>query len=197
MVIFGAGDHGKVVYATLKRLKIPVKGFFDDHVDGNVMDGITVYRYSPDRFPDEDVIIAIGQNKLRKKVAGIVRHTLRSVVDPSVLMGEGVRFGEGSMVLMGAKINISTVIGAHCIINTGSLVEHDCDLGDFVHAGPGSILCGGVRVGKLSLVGAGSVVLPRVTIGEECIIGAGSVVVEDVQNGTMVAGNPARVIAAK
>lgn len=40
----------------------------------------------------------------------------------------------------------------------------------------------------------GALVLPGVTIGDYCIIGAGAVVTKDVPAGSVVAGNPARVL---
>lgn len=43
-------------------------------------------------------------------------------------------------------------------------------------------------------IGSGATILCSVTIGERAIIGSGSVVTRDVQPGTIVAGNPARVI---
>ena len=43
-------------------------------------------------------------------------------------------------------------------------------------------------------IGSGSTILSQVTIGENAIVGAGSVVSRNVPSGTIVAGNPARVI---
>lgn len=43
-------------------------------------------------------------------------------------------------------------------------------------------------------VGANVVIIGNITIGNNVIIGAGSVVVHDVQDNSVVAGNPARVI---
>lgn len=43
-------------------------------------------------------------------------------------------------------------------------------------------------------IGIGAVVLPNLTIGKHCIVGAGSVVREDVPDGMVVVGNPARII---
>lgn len=58
---------------------------------------------------------------------------------------------------------------------------------------------GKVRLGKLVIgnrvfIGAGAIVLPGVSIGDDCIIGAGSIVTRDIEAGSLVAGNPARVI---
>jgi acetyltransferase-like isoleucine patch superfamily enzyme len=43
-------------------------------------------------------------------------------------------------------------------------------------------------------IGSGATILSNVTIGEHAIVGAGSVVTRDVPAGTIVAGNPARVL---
>jgi acetyltransferase-like isoleucine patch superfamily enzyme len=43
-------------------------------------------------------------------------------------------------------------------------------------------------------IGSGSTILSNVTISEGAIVGAGSVVTHDVPAGTIVAGNPARVL---
>lgn len=49
-------------------------------------------------------------------------------------------------------------------------------------------------VKKGASIGSGSTILSYVTIGEKAIVGAGSVVTRDVPAGTIVAGNPARVL---
>lgn len=43
-------------------------------------------------------------------------------------------------------------------------------------------------------IGSGSTILSRVTIGENAIVGAGSVVTRDVPSGSVVAGNPAKLL---
>ncbi len=43
-------------------------------------------------------------------------------------------------------------------------------------------------------IGANATILPGIVIGEHALVGAGSVVVHDVPDGTVVVGNPARVI---
>ena len=53
---------------------------------------------------------------------------------------------------------------------------------------------GKVKIKDNVYIGSNSLILPGVTIGNNCIIGAGSVVTRSVSPGTIVAGNPARVI---
>jgi acetyltransferase-like isoleucine patch superfamily enzyme len=50
------------------------------------------------------------------------------------------------------------------------------------------------RVCKGASLGSSVTVLCGVTIGENAIVGAGSVVTKDVPAGTVVAGNPARIL---
>ncbi len=50
------------------------------------------------------------------------------------------------------------------------------------------------KIGSRCFIGAHSILLPGVTIGDGSIVGAGSVVTRDVPAGTIVAGNPARVV---
>ncbi len=51
-----------------------------------------------------------------------------------------------------------------------------------------------VTIGARCFIGGGSIVAPGVTIGDDSIVGAGSVVLHSVPPGSLVAGNPARVI---
>lgn len=45
-------------------------------------------------------------------------------------------------------------------------------------------------------IGHGAIVMPRVTIGPDSIVAAGAVVTKDVPPGTVVGGNPAKVICS-
>ncbi len=51
-----------------------------------------------------------------------------------------------------------------------------------------------VVVGDGCFVGIHALLLPGVTVGDDCIVGAASVVTRDVPSGSVVAGNPARVL---
>jgi Hexapeptide repeat of succinyl-transferase len=51
-----------------------------------------------------------------------------------------------------------------------------------------------IRVGSNVFIGGSAIVLMGVTIGDDCVIGAGSVVTKDIPSGSVVAGNPARIV---
>jgi exopolysaccharide acyltransferase PssR len=50
------------------------------------------------------------------------------------------------------------------------------------------------RIGRRCFIGAHSMLMPGVTVGDGSIVGAGSVVTRDVPPGSIVAGNPAKVV---
>lgn len=52
----------------------------------------------------------------------------------------------------------------------------------------------GPLVRERAKIGANATLLPGVVIGRDALVGAGSVVVEDVPDGKVVVGNPARVV---
>ena len=51
-----------------------------------------------------------------------------------------------------------------------------------------------IVVGNDVIIGSRAIVLPGKHIGNRCIIGAGSVITKDVPDGSVVGGNPAKVI---
>lgn len=52
--------------------------------------------------------------------------------------------------MAGAIVNCCTKIGKGYIVNTGSTIDHDNNIGDFVHISPGAHLAGTVKVGQCS-----------------------------------------------
>lgn len=51
-----------------------------------------------------------------------------------------------------------------------------------------------IVIGNNVWIGAGAIILPGVKVGDNAVIGAGSVVTKDVEENTVVAGNPAKPI---
>lgn len=196
MLLFGAGGHAHVVLESLRKSGIEVLGVYDHNQSIKYFDDLLVeHVYDPEKMPDEPMIIAIGDNRCRADIAAVIQHRFGNVLDSTALIADSATILEGSMVLMGAAIQSRSSLGRHVIINTRAIIDHDCDIQDLVHVGPGSVICGNVTVGTGTFVGANVTILPGISIGAWAIIGAGSVVLENVLDGRVVAGNPARVIA--
>lgn len=80
-------------------------------------------------------------------------------------------------------------IGDNFISAPGSIIlSHDASL--YVHTGKYRIEK--TKIGNNVFLGANAIVLPGVTIGNNVIVGAGSVVTKDVNDNSVVCGNPAK-----
>jgi len=60
-----------------------------------------------------------------------------------------------------------------------------------------NLLVGEIEIGEYAFVGARAFVMPGVKIGDRAVIGACSVVTRDVDDGAIVAGNPARKLGQR
>lgn len=202
-MILTSGGHGKVVLDIIENganyhLEGVILGFLDDAIPiGSVISGYKVIGKIESclKYPDAEYIIAIGDNKNRKKVAEKYNLKYISLIHPSAIIGKDVKIKSGVVVMANAVINPSSVIGGHSIINTGAIIEHDNVIEDYVHISPSATLGGSVKIGKCSWIGIGSVVSNNINITSDCKVGAGAVVVKDIiEPGTYV-GVPVRRIS--
>ena len=101
---------------------------------------------------------------------------------------------EGTIVMHNALVNTNAKIGYNCIINTGSLIEHDVIVGNHCHISTKVVLNGRVNVGNESFIGSNTVVADSISIADKTVIGAGSVVIRTNFSPGIYAGNPAQKI---
>jgi len=197
MYLYGASGHAKVIIDSLKASGKQISGIFDDNPNVKQLLDFKVFGpFDGTRLGNEELIISIGLNNIRKKIVENLPETIRygKAMHPSAIISEYANLGFGTVVMQGAVIQSSVSIGKHCIINTTASVDHDCVIEDYVHISPNATLCGAVYVGEGSHVGAGAVVIPGIKVGKWSLVAAGAVVMKDVPDNVLVIGNPARVV---
>ncbi|MCZ2845034.1 MAG: acetyltransferase [Candidatus Bathyarchaeota archaeon] len=146
---------------------------------------------------DYKFALAIGNNEIRRNTGEIILSRgkeLVNIIHPRSSVSGSTHFGIGNFINNCAAVNSQVIIGNYCILNTGSILEHECKLGDAVHVAPGAVLAGGVKVGDNTFIGANTVIKEGVRIGKNVIIGAGSVILSDVADNIKIVGNPGRKI---
>lgn len=138
VILIGAGGHGKVVLdAVLSNPNIDIKiiGFLDDgdikeihriKKLGNIKDFVN--------FKDKKFHIALGNNKFREKIAKeLGEENLISIIHKTAYISSMSKIGNGSYIGAMTVINSECEIGKGCIINTGTIIEHNSYVGDYSH----------------------------------------------------------------
>lgn len=195
MILYGAGGHASVILDALVSQDLVVEGIFDDNPQLNEWQGLTVlHQYTPAKYQNQKIIIAIGDNATRRVISQNISHEFGVVLHAGAYAASHSTIGVGTAILNRSVIQPGAVIGSHVIVNTGAIVEHDARVGDYAHIGPGAILCGHAEISDEVLIGAHATILPFVKIGPKAIVGAGAVVTKDVEAGAVVVGNPATKI---
>jgi sugar O-acyltransferase (sialic acid O-acetyltransferase NeuD family) len=194
--IFGIGGHSKVIVESALINGFIIDFLFDDDLQKlNSSFGESKISGSIDSNFIGPLVIAIGNNKIRKKISErFSKANWQTIIHPSAIISKDVVIGVGSVIMAGAIIQAGTKIGKHCIINTGACVDHDCVIGDFVHVAPNSTLAGGVTIGEGTLIGIGSSIIPNKTVGSWTNVGAGSVIITDQPDKCTTVGVPAKPI---
>ncbi len=203
LLIIGAGGHGVVVADAAELSKEWSRiSFIDDahpktkkvaHWD--VVGSCTSLPQLADVA--DAAIVAIGDPETRLKLIAAVKQAgipLVSVYHPRASVSGLAEIGNGTVLMANAVVNARAKVGAGCIINTAATVDHDCCIADGVHIAPGAHLAADVRVGEKTWIGAGATVRGQIRVGSGVVVGVGAAVVNDVPDGLVVVGVPARPI---
>ncbi len=196
-ILFGASGHAKVIAEILQKRGESICKIVDDAPKCEQIFGVPVKHSDDIECSEYEMIIAIGNNEIRQKIAQQYSCRYATAIHPSATVSEYAVVGNGTVVMANAVINPDARIGEHCIINTGAVVEHDCNIAAFVHISPNASLAGNVEVGEGTHIGIGASVIQGIKIGKWAVVGAGAVVIRDVPDYATVVGNPARIIKIK
>lgn len=140
-----------------------------------------------------------------------------SIIYSGVILGDAFQSGHQITIREGA------VLGHHCSIGTLSDIQGHCSIGNYVrcHSNvhisqastiedyvwifpyvvltndptPPSETEQGVTVRSFAVIATGAVILPGIEIQSDSLVAAGAIVTKNVLSGTVVGGNPAKVIS--
>ncbi len=178
--VFGAGD--KIVFGDWREL-------------GPIIEA--------NRDNIEDIVI---ENDCRNSAIPLLdMKDIKARIEPGAVIREQVTIGENAIIMMGAIINIGAVIGEGTMIDMGVVMGGRATVGAHCHIGAGTVLAGVIEpasatpviVEDNAFIGANAVVIEGVHIGKNAVVAAGSVVINDVPDGAVVAGVPAKIIKYK
>ena len=205
-ILLGAGGHARVlVDCLLASDAVQVEGILDpdESTWGREIWGVRVLggeelMAALKARGVEGFIVAVGSAKDTRPRQRAYDNALRiglkpvAVRHPAAICSGRIYLGQGVQLLAGAIVNAGARLGDNVLVNTGAIIEHDCDVADHCHVASGARLAGEVRLGIGVHVGVGATVRQGIVVGPHAVIGAGAVVVKDVVAETVVVGVPAR-----
>ena len=194
--IFGCSGHAKVIIDILLLMNVKIVSILDDKPIYSELLGFPVFDYNRVEFlnPDNQLIIAVGDNATRKNLSKRWKGQYKIAIHPKAIVSSFSTINDGTVVMASAIINSGARIGKHVIINSGALIEHDCIINDFAHISPMASLAGSVLVGEGTQIGINATIRQGINIGKWATIGAGAVIVKDVPDYAVVVGNPGKII---
>jgi len=125
-------------------------------------------------------------------------------------IGDETKIGTFVEIQKGVKVGKRCKISSHTFICEGVTIEDNVFVGhnvtfindrypratnaDGTLQSDADWTCLETRIGRGASIGSSATILGGLEVGENAIVGAGSVVTRDVPAGTIVAGNPARIV---
>ncbi len=135
---------------------------FDDNPLDTALLSNVVYlgKYHARLYPEDKILIAIGDNKIRLKIAQKINHRFLTFIHASAYVSLSCIIGEGSVILQNAVLQSNVNIGKHCIINIQSSIDHDTQVADFNHIAPHVYVGSNSSIATLSMINP-SQIFPR------------------------------------
>lgn len=205
LYIIGAGGFGREVAWLVERINKEkklwnLKGFIDDdnellgkNINGLKVEGNIDFLNSLGK--ENFCVCAIGNAKVRKTIVNRLKNvSFATLIDPSAIVSNRVKIGEGTIVCAGTIVTVDIEIGKHVIINLDCTIGHDDIIKDYVTIYPNVNVSGNVIIGEKSEIGTGAQIIQGKNITTECIIGAGAVVVKNIEEKGTYVGVPVKKI---
>ncbi len=185
--IYGASGHGLVCADVAMSLGYKECIFLDDFKGKKFETSLPKY----------DVFIAIGNNEIRKKLFNQILDSgfkIVNLIHKSAIISQSVDIAEdaGILIMPYVVVNARAKIEKGVILNTSSVIEHECIVGEFSHISVGAKCAGNVKIGKNCFLGINSCVLPNLSLADDSILGGGATLVKSQSEKGVFVGVPAK-----
>lgn len=142
--------------------------------------------------------IGIGGPQLRetlyKKFLQLGGEFTSTISSTSHIGNYGNDIAKGCNLMQNVVLTNDIILKKGVLINQMSSIGHDVTIGEFTEICPNVSISGNCEIGNHVFLGTGSIVLPKITIGDNTIIGAGAVVSKNLPDNCVAVGIPAKII---
>lgn len=153
------------------------------------------------KHPETSFAWRLGYYHWHPQYRTLAYYRLREAAAAVWIRGIFARLYERASRRSGLEIHCPRLAGGVLMPHWGRILLNASEIGEdlyvFHNVTVGNDYRTGIpKIGKSVFIGAGAMILGKVVIGDGVVVAAGSVVLDDVPSGSLVAGNPARVIRA-
>jgi sugar O-acyltransferase (sialic acid O-acetyltransferase NeuD family) len=202
IIIIGAGGGAKMCIDALRDSNdFKVVGLLDDNIDlgvkvlevpvvGNLKSVDLLLELSINNF-----IIAFGVLEKRKKRYELFLRLKEkgclfpNIIHPHAIVEKSVLMGSGNVILAGANVGSSVILGNLNYINNNSLISHDCHFMDNIHIAPSAVLASSINIKSHVLIGMNTTLYYGIKIGESTTILNGLIINSDIDNNIIQKNN--------
>jgi len=209
LIIYCAGGYGKEVYDIAQRANTNYSKwenifFVDDSIPDDEKVYLTTnysFQHIVKSFSTRDVefVIANGEPAVREKLFNKIEdnnYSLATLIDPTAIISLTSIIKQGVIVGPNAIISSNANINENVAVNVGGVIGHDITIGQNTVVSSYGNIGGASIIGSCSYIGMGAMVKENTIIGNKVIIGMGSVVYNNIPDGVIALGNPARPMRA-
>jgi sugar O-acyltransferase (sialic acid O-acetyltransferase NeuD family) len=140
---------------------------------------------SPTSFWKKDEIL----NK-----TGLPLDRFEKIIHPTASISRTSELGFGVVIFQNVTITSNVKIGHQVIVLPNTVISHDNIIGNYTCITGGVSLSGNVNIGNLCYMGTNCSIIGNIKIGNYCLVGMGSVVLNDIEDNSVVVGNPAKFL---
>ena len=170
--LIGFGGHAREIMA---QMNIKLTCFVDDEY--LTEDCLPLSSFNPNEFK---IMVAVANSQDRYNIIKKLPKKTQyfTFIHPTALIMDNVEIGTGSF------------IGAHALLSRSNHIGHDCVIGNYFSAMPGSIVSGNVNIGDKVYLGTNSSIKEKLTIIDNVTIGLNTGIVKSInKSGTYVGQN--------
>ena len=188
--LIGYGGHAREV---MSQMGVKLTCFVDDEYIKHDEDTVPLSLFNP---KDYLIMVAIANSQDRLDMINKLPKETEyfTFIHPTALIMGDVEIGDGSFIGAYSILTTNIKIGSHAILNRSNHIGHDCIIGDYFSAMPGSVVSGNVNIGNKVYLGTNSSIREKLTIIDNVTIGLNTGIVKPINKSGIYVGQNTRLI---